>query len=56
LEPLVPFPLTSPARFSRSIKSLVELGATYTRMPLGQYQDIPRAFPRDGSALGFDIV
>jgi hypothetical protein len=26
------------------------------RMSLGQYQDIPELIPRDGSALGFDIV
>ena len=52
LEPLAPFPLASPARFSRSIqvahrhyRPAANFALPTRRMPLGQYQDIHRADP-----------
>jgi len=55
LEPLTPFPLTSPvplaspARFSRSVPEPGRAPPT-GRKPLGRYQDISEPIPEDGSA------
>ena len=45
LEPLAPFPFASPVRFSRSVQAWLSFAPSTCRMPLGPYQDIPRANP-----------
>src|ERR1700686_3830562 len=57
LEPLAPFPLASPARFSRSIR---KPGRASRRLHagcrLGRLRASPRLIPKEGSPPGFDIV
>jgi hypothetical protein len=57
LEPLVPFPLASPARFSRSAQ---EPGRASRRLHAGcrsgSLRTSPELIPEDGSASGFDIT
>ena len=57
LEPLAPFPLPSPARFSRSVP---EPGRASRRLHAGCRSDSirtsPELIPEDGSAPGFDIA
>src|SRR5262245_23197774 len=46
LEPLAPFPLASPVRFSRSVQATdLSFAPPTCRMPLGQSQCIPQALP-----------
>ena len=57
LEPLVPFPLASPARFSRSVQ---EPGRASRRLHAGcrsgSLRTSPELIPEEGSAPGFDIA
>src|SRR5262249_5096845 len=57
LEPLVPFPLASPARFSRSVR---EPDCASRRLHagcrLGSLRTSPKLIPEDGSTPGFGIV
>src|ERR1019366_4719128 len=57
LEPLVPFPLASPARFSRSLQ---EPGRASRRLHAGcrsvSIRISTELIPKDGSTLGFDII
>jgi len=56
-EPLAPFPLASPIRFSRSVQ---EPGWASRRLHagcrLGRLRASPRLIPEEGSPPGFDIV
>ena len=45
LAPLVPFPLASPCRLSRSVESLVELRAAYTPDAARAVSGVPQANP-----------
>ena len=57
MELLGPFPLASPARFSRSLqRAWLSFAPSPCRMSLGQYQDIHRTDPEGRSTLGFDIT
>ena len=57
LEPLVPFPLASPARFSRSVP---EPGRASRRLHAGcrsgRIRTSPELIPEEGSPPGFDIA
>src|SRR6202158_6473886 len=57
LEPLVLFPLPSPARFSRSIQEPGRASrCLHAGCRLGSLRTSPKLIPEDGSTPGFDIT
>jgi hypothetical protein len=56
LTPLVPLPLASPCRFSRSVQEPGCFAPPTCRMPLGPSQASPELIPEEGSPPGSDIA